>query len=868
MVSATILGCDAVAADAPCEIVPGQEIRVLVEDGAAVVVATRESTCGAPVPATPPPAQAGLVRLSVRGDESAICVGVPAETAVRLPLSPRRRPDWLREATRARRAGDLATAASIAERHQHDAGIDGVRATALRGRLALARGDIDEAARLLREAIGGHEGKGRLSEEAEDRFALAFSLATHARRYDEADAILDGEVLSSTVEARARRSYYRAIVAHQAGLPRRALEHLEIAKRELERLGLEQDLRDAEELNGLVLMRMGRSAEARRLFLELDSRTANATPPCTRSTRLVNAAIASLRAWADAGRPRPSSATGPEEARRLATEALELADRLCPGGLRHANAALALAEASEALGDLASARRHLAEAHEAAPKPARWLLVWGQETMAKVLVAEGKPLLAKRAIESVLAESTSPYEQWSLQRTRGLALEKAGSTTEAIVAYSQAESALDDIAALVPFGEGRASAVSGRRETSRALVALHLARGEGAKALEVARHARARVLASLVLAGRTERLDSKLRAKVEDALVELRHAQDALDAESARGWTIPASEANAAATRKTERVMTARRALDRALEAAGRAPLALPALEPADMTVLLDGSAVLPNVLVGFDGRVEAYAPRSVATIEDLLGPSSAHLVRARRVRVLPSGDAAAIDVHMLPWKGSPLAERLPVVYGLDLERRGAERGTATVLVADPTGDLPAARLEAERVIELLRARDRSPRLFFQREADLAHVRPALERAFTFHFAGHASAGGHDGSLSALLFADGGRLELTDVLALEHPPNHVILSACEAARDERSDVATLGLAQAFVVAGSSSVLAADTRVPDPIALSVGVAVHEQLVSLGLDGDLATAFTNALRDQSSPLAGSMQGGRAPFLVIAP
>ena len=71
-----------------------------------------------------------------------------------------------------------------------------------------------------------------------------------------------------------------------------------------------------------------------------------------------------------------------------------------------------------------------------------------------------------------------------------------------------------------------------------------------------------------------------------------------------------------------------------------------------------------------------------------------------------------------------------------------------------------------------------------------------------------------------------------------------------------------------MVAGSSSVLAADTRVPDPIALSVGVAVHEQLVSLGLDGELATAFTNALRDQSSRLAGSMQGGRAPFRVIAP
>lgn len=51
--------------------------------------------------------------------------------------------------------------------------------------------------------------------------------------------------------------------------------------------------------------------------------------------------------------------------------------------------------------------------------------------------------------------------------------------------------------------------------------------------------------------------------------------------------------------------------------------------------------------------------------------------------------------------------------------------------------------------------------------------------------------------------ADGDRLEVTDILALERAPNQVILSACEGARDEYSEVATLGLAQAFVVAGSS-----------------------------------------------------------------
>src|SRR5690606_29896616 len=140
--SATLVGCDAVASDAPCEIAPGQEVRVLVDDRAAaasvVAVATYQSTCPALTVSPPSPSSVPL-RLSLRGDEAAICVGTHGAPPVRLPLVPTRRPEWLREATRARRSGDTTTATALATAHQHDPGIDGVRATALRGRLALAR---------------------------------------------------------------------------------------------------------------------------------------------------------------------------------------------------------------------------------------------------------------------------------------------------------------------------------------------------------------------------------------------------------------------------------------------------------------------------------------------------------------------------------------------------------------------------------------------------------------------------------------------------------------------------------------------------------------------------------------------------------
>jgi CHAT domain-containing protein len=168
----------------------------------------------------------------------------------------------------------------------------------------------------------------------------------------------------------------------------------------------------------------------------------------------------------------------------------------------------------------------------------------------------------------------------------------------------------------------------------------------------------------------------------------------------------------------------------------------------------------------------------------------------------------------------------LPVVYGVDLPGRG--RGPDAIppvpralVVADPGGNLQAAREEAGAVVQALGSGGgwRVDRLeggaATHRAVREALAAPDLGLA---HYAGHGSFGGRDGVESGLPLADHERLSIADVLALPRAPKRLILSGCETARtaaDARAE--GLGLAQAFIVAGAEVVVAATRRTDDRLA---------------------------------------------------
>ena len=189
-------------------------------------------------------------------------------------------------------------------------------------------------------------------------------------------------------------------------------------------------------------------------------------------------------------------------------------------------------------------------------------------------------------------------------------------------------------------------------------------------------------------------------------------------------------------------------------QAEGRQPAARPGAGEAELLYY-----PLPEGWVGFVHSGGSVVTRvldcDTATVSDselsrcLLSPFSDQITQARQLRILPYGELRMVDFHALPFDGEVLLSGRPVVYGLDLGVPGdrAEPQTPVALVvADPRGDLPAARDEALTVrTSLERSGGWRIRTLEGAAADAAQLRRELPGVDLFHYAGHAEFAGAGG---------------------------------------------------------------------------------------------------------------------------
>jgi hypothetical protein len=312
-----------------------------------------------------------------------------------------------------------------------------------------------------------------------------------------------------------------------------------------------------------------------------------------------------------------------------------------------------------------------------------------------------------------------------------------------------------------------------------------------------------------------------------------RRERDALFALAAGDWKLSRDKLDAAARARATHSEAAARALSEALALLDEgAPGEPPPIPPGDALLAVVRAA--PGELAVFfaepagvvSARVLEGPPSELA--ERLLAPFGAELGRARRLRVLSDGLPRSADLHALPFRGGPLLATLPVAYAVDLPApppRVAPSGEA-LIVADPRADLPGARSELDAVRAALGTRALT--VLVGREATRGAVEQGLARAELFHYAGHGLFGDGVGGNSKLLLADGAELSAAEVLLAPAVPRWVVLSGCETARVESHRVLGLGLATAFVAAGSEVVIAATRPVPDALAATISAAFHQQL----------------------------------------
>jgi hypothetical protein len=706
-------------------------------------------------------------------------------------------------------------------------------ATSRQGRLALVeRGDLDTAQTLLARAIVAHRTAGALLAEVDDAGLLVW-IQIQRRQFAAARQILSSLELpaGSPADAAYYRSYYRGMLAESTGDARSALADLEAAIRQVERVnGIEVLRWDAEQLLGRQLQALGRSREAARLFDRLRRSPPPTLKPCDWSEMLSNQAWSLLLA-AEAGErlgdPLPLLA----EARRVAERAAcQRPDE------RRLNILLNLALAHLQAGRLAPARATLSEARALGRFAQPLQTLWGLELAARLDLAEGRPADALRLydrLEELAASVLAPDGRWRAAYGRARCYQALGRSEEALAALGEAEELLDAQSLEIPIQEGRETFAAQREGATKLYLELLLASGRDADALEVARHSRSRVLRQLARGDRLAHLSGPEQRRWDDALAEYWNRRAALDAGAADEWRLPADQRHRRREARAAQYEEAARALDRAFAVLGG-----PA-EHATLSAPRPGEVVLayhplPRGWVGFaaEGRTVAVhrfelPENALAQPEELaarlLSPFQARIGRARRLRILPYGILRTVDFHALPFRGDVLLAALPVAYGLDLGAPAQSRPATerrALVVANPSEDLPAALLEADAVAAALRRGQPawSTRVLRGTEASAGEVRRSLAGADLLHYAGHGVFSGSGGWDSVLPLAGGTRLTLSDLLAFQRVPRWVVLSGCDTGKSGADAPAEgLGLAHAFLLAGSREVIAATRPVGDRAA---------------------------------------------------
>jgi tetratricopeptide (TPR) repeat protein len=853
-----VSGCASMTSDDVC-VVRDETMRVLV--GSTAEARFDGGAAGAPVEARALATfdDARLYELRVPRGVRRVRVTTPASAAMAS-----------QDGAFATRADDppawLTDAHARADRGEKDAALDVYLAQARAGegaeaamalgqaaRIELARSHVDASVTLLRDAIAKDRAAGRRSDAVDDSMALAFALEQRSHRYAEARAAIEAtrDLLEHYPDGRAREPYYSGVLASELGDRREALRQFREAERRATRLGLARLARQVRSAVAVELDFLGRFEDA--LAIRRAQENELAGDACgllaVRSGMGFGLLMIATRSGVDAARVREASAIL-EKAR---------AETGCADAYLHAVTLGNLALGALASGRVDEAAASLAAARARVPEPPLSEAFFWLDLDARIALSRQRPARALEVydeLETRARAAIQPAEEWSALSGRGNALEALGRTRDALRAYAQAEDVLDDAGLAIPVGEGRARFLVERERNASAAIALLVASGKADQAYAWARRARRRILTGLEATRRVEGANDADRARWEAAIARYVGERAAIDEEVALDWKLPVADLARVQERRRARELTLRSAIETvfsALPGGARASRGdLPPPSAGELTLLLhpaaDGwTAMAADTSGVFVFHVPPF-PAGASGEEmsrSLLAPLRTRIERASRLRLLLPGALAAFDVHDLPYDGAPLLARLPVVYGLDLAAApAAARSLRALVVGDPQRNLPEARREARAVADALAATSAADVALLEAgTATHAAVIDALGTASLFHYAGHATYGGEDGWDSALPLAAGGHLLVADVLALPHVPARVVLSGCNVAHtSSASPGETLGIAQAFLVAGSDSVIAPTRSVSDALSFRFAEALYAELSS---DADVPRAARRAL-----------------------
>lgn len=726
--------------------------------------------------------------------------------------------------------------------------------TSSAARTALAKGDWRTAADLLERSMLAHADQGALSRAVRDAHAAAFVLSVHGFAWDEAERRLERARAWLGLDRKlwALHPYYEGLAAFRASEPSRAAERYEEARQRLVELGELAFAAGVDEQLAVTYEKLGRHEQADAVVQRvLDGRTDSG---CARARSLSNVAFAGLLAAESRG----------EAPSRAALEAAEAALRgyARPSCAGTPGQDLARLHASLLL--LAAGQIEAARSVEAWMGPSSDRLderLWRSLLKARLRSARGDETAASNGLQRTRAEleaasggATAPAMwpeamgriEFELARLHTA----AGRFDAARAAHVRAERFFDAALHRIPFGEGRLLFARSAQRFAFEHARLRLAARDPAGALCVLRRSRSRSMLAANARARLERLEANERVRFETHMAEFRRLRSDLETLLASSWRLAESErAELEAHLRQGRSLaeTELQAALRILEQPSE-PIACDALPgPGPGELDLHVFPTTQGVLLGL-------VKERASTVLDLASPdpvdwwraADAWLEQASRVRIF-DGPGTPDGLHAALWRGRPLATVRPLEFGLDTPQNEATpsappRPGRALLVSDAGRNLAGARTEAEGVQRALEQAGWYVARMDGADAEPEPVRRELRKADLFHYAGH---GGTEGPWRGEIELFGGSLDAGELFGTP-APTMVVLSGCRTGLAEASDGSErLGLAQAFLLAGSRVVVGATRDMSDALAARAGARL---IGDWAQHGDAAAAMMAFAREE--------------------
>ena len=186
--------------------------------------------------------------------------------------------------------------------------------------------------------------------------------------------------------------------------------------------------------------------------------------------------------------------------------------------------------------------------------------------------------------------------------------------------------------------------------------------------------------------------------------------------------------------------------------------------------------------------------------------------------------------------------------------------GRSLLILANPTGDLPGAQAEQERIRAMLRARGEALRVRAKSlDVDRAFVLENLPQWDALHFSGHVQFEAGSPERSGLVLRDGvfSALDLQALTAAGRPvPAMIYINGCASSRAEDGlrQLSLFNLSNGFLLAGVRLFVGTVADVPDELATELAARFYAFLLQ-GLSAGEALRQARQAAGEALPALGS-------------